>query len=555
MQGVLGADTACVHGRTLFLGTLTGVIASVALAVPVAFAANRYASPAGATSGTCTLTPCALDYAVQNAVAGDVVLLAAGTYAVGATVTSAAPIQIRPEFPATRPRLVGAGGLGAPTLELTGGGAVEGVQVESSGDSAIRLAGGSRGDRLVLLADGTNARAATLASDPARTVLVNSVAQTTLATGVIDVVDGATPGHVSMVNLTAVAKAAGAAGVTSDLSAQSPVLKNSIVRASTQPLYGLAGSRPIAVSYSNFATAGSSNWSDAGGNQPDVALTFTDEADGDYHLAASSPTTDAGAPDPLIAGTTDLDGRARVLGAAPDIGVYESEPAAGGTPAADDRAQDTQSGPVADDAGDDDATGLPVLPPAAPPVLAERVGVEATTGSAFVRLPGSGRFVPLSQAASIPVGSTIDATKGRVQLTSVRDSSGKTQTGEFWGGVFTVRQGRGKAPYTELVLTGGSFSGCPKRSPERLAARAAGSGKMRGVVRKLWGQDKAGRFKTRGKRAAAVVRGTVWLVEDRCDGTMTRVREGAVVVRDLRTGRKKLVTAGKHHLVRAPKRR
>ena len=183
------------------------------------------------------------------------------------------------------------------------------------------------------------------------------------------------------------------------------------------------------------------------------------------------------------------------------------------------------------------------------------MGVDAATGSVLVRLPGSGRYVPLSEAASVPVGSTIDATNGHVLLTSVRDSSGTAQTGEFWGGVFVVRQGRGKAPYTELVLTGGSFAACPKRSPERLVARAAGSGKMRGVVRRLWGKDKAGRFQTRGKRAAAAVRGTEWLVEDRCDGTMTRVREGAVLVRDLRTGKKKLVKAGGKHLVRAPKRR
>ena len=537
----------------VILGALAAALATAGLATP-AFAANRYATPGGATSGTCTLAPCSLEYAVQSAVDGDVVLLAAGTYPVGTTVTSAAAIRIRPELPATRPRLADADVLAAPTLELTGGGTVEGLQIESSDATAVRLAGGSRGGRLVLLADGTNARAATLVSDPARTVLVNSVAQTTLATGVIDVVDGAAPGHVSMVNLTAVAKAAGASGVTSSITTQSPVLKNSIVRAPGQPVVGVTGTRPIAVSTSNFPTAGSSNWSDGGGNQPDVALAFADEADGDYHLSASAPTTDAGAADPLIAGTTDLDGRDRVLGSAPDIGVYEAEPVAA-TPAAGDRTQDAQPGSVADDQGDDDTTGLPLLPPAAPPVLAERVAVEPATGSALVRLPGSGRFVPLSQAASIPVGSTIDATKGHVLLTSVRDGSGKAQTGEFWGGVFTVRQARGKAPYTELVLTGGSFSGCPKRSPERLVARAAGSGRMRGVVRKLWGKDKDGRFRTRGRRAAAVVRGTVWLVEDRCDGTMTRVREGAVVVRDLRTGRKKLVKAGGKHLVRAPARR
>lgn len=540
-----------MHGRTLIiLGAVAGVLATAA---PDARAAILYASPAGAASGVCTLTPCTLDQAVLTALAGDTVLLAAGTYSVSLPISTAAPIQIRPETAGTRPRVVGAGVLGGPTLSLTGGGTVEGLQIESSDNSALRLAGGSRGAALVLLGDGATALAATLVSDPARTALVNSVAQTTLAPGAIDVIDGTIPGDVSMVNLTAVAKGAGSYGVRTNLAAQSAILKNSIVRAATQPLYGVGASQAISVSASNFATSGSTNWTDAGANQPDVALTFADEAGGDYRLGATSPTTDAGVADALIAGTTDLDGRARVLGAAPDIGAYELDP--GPPPVVDDRAVDGQPGDVAQDPGAEETTGLPLLLPAAPPVLAERIGVEATGGSAFVRLPGADRFVPLSEAASIPVGSTIDARKGRVQLTSVRDSSGKAQTGEFWGGAFVARQARTTAPYTDLILTGGSFAGCPAGSPERLAARAAGSRRSRDVVRKLWGKDRGGRFRTRGKRAAAVVRGTVWLVADRCDGTMTRVRKGAVVVRDLRTGKKKLVKAGGKHLVRAPKRR
>ena len=46
------------------------------------------------------------------------------------------------------------------------------------------------------------------------------------------------------------------------------------------------------------------------------------------------------------------------------------------------------------------------------------------------------------------------------------------------------------------------------------------------------------------------MRGTRWLTEDRCDGTLTRVVEGAVDVRSLRTGRVTRVRAGHSHLVR-----
>jgi hypothetical protein len=48
------------------------------------------------------------------------------------------------------------------------------------------------------------------------------------------------------------------------------------------------------------------------------------------------------------------------------------------------------------------------------------------------------------------------------------------------------------------------------------------------------------------------VRGTDWTVIDRCDGTLTRVKRGVVVVRDLRRRRSFVVRAGRSRLVRAP---
>ena len=568
-----------VQGGTIITHTvrpaalLVALVAAMALAAPAAFAANRYASPTGTSTGDCTLAACPLTRALQVAAGGDSVLLAGGDYSVDARLTSAAAIEIRPEIASTRPRLVGTAGLAYPTLELTSAGVVKGLQIEtSSGRAALQLAGGSRGIGLVLFAGGTGAVAARLVSDPARTALLSSLARTTSSYTAIDAVDPVvaglpgTAGHVSMVNVTAIATGTSSWGVTTDLSAQSPVLKNAIVRATAKGVHGRSGTQAIAVSSSNFVSSGAANWTDAGGNQADVAVTFAGEADLDYHVLSGSPVIDAGAGDPLLTGTNDPDGRARVIGAQPDIGAYEFgagavvdpeitspavPPGDSGAPAADTRAP-VENPVITDDPADD--TGLPLLPPAAPPVLAERVGVAPASGTPLVKLPGSGRFVPLSQAASIPVGSIIDATKGHVELTSVRDTRGTPQTGEFWGGVFVVRQARAKKPYTEVVLTGGSFRRCPSRSRGRTVARAAGSGKMRGVVRKLWGKDKAGRFRTRGKHAVATVRGTIWVVEDRCDGTMTRVREGAVVVKNRRTGKTKLVRAGKHHLVRSRRR-
>jgi hypothetical protein len=49
------------------------------------------------------------------------------------------------------------------------------------------------------------------------------------------------------------------------------------------------------------------------------------------------------------------------------------------------------------------------------------------------------------------------------------------------------------------------------------------------------------------------VRGTRWVVIDRCDGTLTRVVRGVVAVRDFRRKTTVLVRAGHQYLARAPK--
>jgi hypothetical protein len=51
----------------------------------------------------------------------------------------------------------------------------------------------------------------------------------------------------------------------------------------------------------------------------------------------------------------------------------------------------------------------------------------------------------------------------------------------------------------------------------------------------LWGSGK-GQFRTKGRYAAATVRGTIWLTADRCDGTFVRVRRGVIVSNIPRTG-------------------
>jgi hypothetical protein len=159
------------------------------------------------------------------------------------------------------------------------------------------------------------------------------------------------------------------------------------------------------------------------------------------------------------------------------------------------------------------------------------------------------RFVPLEEARQIPMGSFLDTRRGTVRLLSARDRRGSTQSGDFAAGVFQVLQSRRASArgLTELRLKGSNSRGCRSRHS---AARAARHRLSRRTIRRLRSNAR-GRFRTRGRYSAATVRGTIWTTTDRCDGTLTRVRRGRVVVRDFRLKRNVLVRAGKSYLARA----
>ena len=47
------------------------------------------------------------------------------------------------------------------------------------------------------------------------------------------------------------------------------------------------------------------------------------------------------------------------------------------------------------------------------------------------------------------------------------------------------------------------------------------------------------------------MRGTIWLVEDRCDGTLTKVTKGSVTVRDFKRRKTVIVKKGRKYLAKA----
>ena len=169
----------------------------------------------------------------------------------------------------------------------------------------------------------------------------------------------------------------------------------------------------------------------------------------------------------------------------------------------------------------------------------------AGTVSGTIRVKGKdGKYRTLGAGETIPVGSTVDATKGRVQLTSATNAAGATQTAQFFRGAFVITQTRGAKPVTQLALAG--RLSCPTGTRASTSAR-------RKRVRRLWGDGK-GRFRTKGRHGAATVRGTKWLTEDRCGSTLVRVRRGSVSVRDFAKRKTVVVKKGKSYVSRAKRR-
>jgi 6-phosphogluconolactonase (cycloisomerase 2 family) len=173
------------------------------------------------------------------------------------------------------------------------------------------------------------------------------------------------------------------------------------------------------------------------------------------------------------------------------------------------------------------------------PQLGETLVADPVSGIVRVRLAGEQRFVPLQSVRELPLGSTLDTRRGRVEVATERRRRGRVQRGVFRGGLFVVRQRAAARYITDLILRG-SLTSCPDGSASA-AARA----------RRLWG-NADGRFRTRGRHSAGAVRGTRWLTVDRCDGTLTVVRSGTVAVRDFTRDRTVLLDAGERYLARAP---
>jgi hypothetical protein len=194
------------------------------------------------------------------------------------------------------------------------------------------------------------------------------------------------------------------------------------------------------------------------------------------------------------------------------------------------------------------------------PAFAQQVNVRPVSGTVLIKLPkgalpgtfgkssawirkAQSGFVRMTGAMQVPVGAEMDASRGRVSMTSSKGATGGVQTAQFYSGRFQALQSAREKGLTEVRMTQPLTCKGTTRAKATTAARKVRS-------RKLWGSGK-GRFRTRGRNSSATVRGTIWLQKDSCTTTTTTVKQGVVSVRDFVKRKTVNVKAGRRYVARS----
>jgi hypothetical protein len=185
-----------------------------------------------------------------------------------------------------------------------------------------------------------------------------------------------------------------------------------------------------------------------------------------------------------------------------------------------------------------------------PPVANVRGNIEpAGPGQACAIEPGSNECVPIDKLKQVSDGAIVDTTNTFVRLHTAMNCAGDVQSVLLWAGAFRFTQTDGCHPLTQFKLVDGVSSSARTLSTRSSSGQPIATAARVSSSRRLWGNGK-GRYRTKGRYSSAAVRGTHWLVIDRRDGTLTRVRRGVVVVRDFVRHLRVVLGAGGRYLAR-----
>jgi 6-phosphogluconolactonase len=170
-----------------------------------------------------------------------------------------------------------------------------------------------------------------------------------------------------------------------------------------------------------------------------------------------------------------------------------------------------------------------------PPIEGKTATITPLSGSPLIKKGST--FVPVTSATSVPLGSTIDVTKGSIRIETSGDSLPPTaprhtiQSATLSEGIFTIKQElkAHKPPATDLILDAKAralgAAGCTRRHPNQ-----------KGVIRGLDGVVK-GNYRVVAAASTLTIQKGRFRVQDRCDGTLTRIQQGRATI---------AVTLGQH---------
>jgi hypothetical protein len=196
------------------------------------------------------------------------------------------------------------------------------------------------------------------------------------------------------------------------------------------------------------------------------------------------------------------------------------------------------------------------------PLIGSKANMEPLSGLVFIRpgllgppgmsdaaklVSGPG-FRPLTEARQLPVYSQIDARAGALRLVVAGPHGRPTQQATLAGGLFSLTQST-QAPtrgLTTVSLVEGAFAGAPMYGT--CAANPSA------ILQTVRARDQRGSFLTtsRDSSATASAAGTTWDTIVRCDGTVTVVHQGTVVVSDFQRHMTGTVRAGQRLVALAP---
>jgi hypothetical protein len=201
------------------------------------------------------------------------------------------------------------------------------------------------------------------------------------------------------------------------------------------------------------------------------------------------------------------------------------------------------------------------------PTLGKTFNISLVSGLVLVKIHGV--FVPLTELTQIPANTEINALHGSIKLVTALPAGAKptadvaakgkskskttTQNGTFGGAIFKITQAHNGL--ATLALVENAFKGAPSYALcTKPKAGDASAAALSSKTLQLLHASAHGKFSTKGRYSAAAVRGTIWTVADRCDGTLTHDVTDSVAVTDFVHHKTIILHAGQSYLARPVRR-